>query len=51
MDKVLGPFNRQLEKHKVIVKTGRKVDASLTESQRKPKGKISHEIAGGPSIR
>lgn len=45
MDKVLNAFNKQLEAHKIIVKTGLKVDASLTQSQRKPKGKISYEIA------
>ena len=45
MDKVLNAFNQQLEKHKVIVQTGIKVDASLTDSPRKPKGDIRYQIA------
>jgi IS5 family transposase len=45
MDKLLQAFNRQLEKHHLIVRTGIKVDASLTESPRKPKGAVSYEIA------
>ncbi len=45
MDKVLGAFNKQLEKHEVIVHTGIKVDASLTDSLRKPKGDIRYSIA------
>lgn len=45
MDKLLLAFNKQLEKHQVIVRTGLKVDASLTETPRKPKGKIRYEIA------
>lgn len=45
MDKVLRAFNKQLEKHKVIIQTGIKVDASLTDSLRKPKGGISYNIA------
>lgn len=42
MDKVLEAFNKQLEKHEVIVQTGIKVDASLTDSLRKPKGDIRY---------
>ena len=45
MDKVLGAFNKQLEKHEVIIQTGIKVDASLTDSLRKPKGDIRYSIA------
>ena len=45
MDKVLGAFNKQLEKHKVIIQTGIKVDASLTDTLRKPKGSIRYSIA------
>ena len=45
MDKILNAFNQQLEKHNLIVKTGVKVDASITESLRKPKGNIRYEIA------
>ena len=40
MDKLLLAFNKQLEKHQVIIHTGLKVDASLTESPREPKGEI-----------
>jgi IS5 family transposase len=45
MDKILLAFNRQFEKHHLTVRTGIKVDASLTESPRKPKGAIRYEIA------
>ena len=45
MDKILGAFNKQLEKHNVIIQTGIKVDASLTDSLRKPKGNIRYSIA------
>ncbi|HKM44767.1 MAG TPA: IS5 family transposase [Dysgonamonadaceae bacterium] len=44
MDKILGAFNKQLEKHNVIIQTGIKVDASLTDSLRKPKGNIRYSI-------
>ena len=45
MDKLLDAFNKQLEKQGVIVRTGLKVDASLTKTLRKPKGEIRYEIA------
>lgn len=45
MDKVLAAFNKQLEKHKVIIQTGIKVDATLTQSPRKPKGDIRYQLA------
>ena len=45
MDKLLPAFNKQTEKHQVIVHTGLKVDASLTETPRKPKEQIHYEIA------
>ena len=38
MDKLLLAFNRQLEKHQVIVCTGLKVDASLTETPPQTQG-------------
>lgn len=38
MDKVVSAVNKQLENHKLIVKTGIKVDASLTATPLKPKG-------------
>jgi IS5 family transposase len=45
MDKILSAFNRQLEKHHLTVRTGVRVDASLTESPRKPKGAVGYQIA------
>ncbi len=45
MDRLLSAFNRQLEKHQLIVNKGVKVDASLSESSRKPKGQIRYQIA------
>ena len=45
MDKLLAAVNKQLESHKLIVKTGIKVDASLTATPLKPKGKTKYEIA------
>lgn len=41
-DKILDAINTQLEKHKVIVKKGVNVDASITQSPNKPKG--AHQI-------
>jgi transposase, IS5 family len=43
-DKLFKEFNRQLEHHKIIIKSGALIDASLTQSPRKPKGKAQHEI-------
>ena len=45
MDKLLLAVNKELSKNHLIVHHGVKVDASLTESPRKPKGKITYEIA------
>jgi len=45
MDKLLRAINKNLEKHSIIVNKGIKVDASLTSSPYKPKGKTSYEIA------
>jgi IS5 family transposase len=45
MDELLSAINSELSKYQLIVSHGIKVDASLTESPRKPKGKISYEIA------
>ncbi len=45
MDKLFSAFNKQPEKHQVIVHTGLKVDACLTETPRKLKGQICYEIA------
>lgn len=43
-DKVFRALNKQLEKHKIIVKTGAIVDASVTDSPRKPKGKTEYAV-------
>lgn len=45
MDKLLLSINKQLERHGVLIQSGVKVDASLTESPRKPKGAIHYQIA------
>jgi IS5 family transposase len=37
-------MNKQLEKHQIIVKKGVLVDASITDSPLKPKGKANYEI-------
>lgn len=43
-EKLLKQMNKQLEKHKIIVKTGVIVDASVIESPFKPKGTVPHEV-------
>jgi len=37
-------MNKQLEKHKIIVKTGAIVDASIIDTPLKPKGKTTYEV-------
>ena len=37
-------INRQLESHKIIVKTGAIIDASVIDTPLKPKGKTNHEV-------
>lgn len=44
-EKLFKLMNKQLEKHKIIVKTGAIVDASIIDSPLKPKGKPIYEIA------
>jgi IS5 family transposase len=44
-DKLLKILNKQLEKHKIIVKTGVIVDASVVDSPLKPKIKPQYELA------
>lgn len=44
-EKILYSINNQLEKQEIIIKTGIKVDATITDSQRKPKGKTTYTIA------
>ncbi len=43
-EKLFKAMNKQLEKHKIIVKTGAIVDASIIDSPLKPKGKTTYEI-------
>jgi len=44
-DRLLKKINRQLGSHKLIIKDGLKVDASLTESPFNPKGITTYEVA------
>jgi IS5 family transposase len=44
-EKLLKELNRRLTKHKIIVKNGAIVDASVIDTSLKPKGKNSYEIA------
>lgn len=43
-EKVFKELNKQLEKHKIIVLKGAIVDASITDSPLKPKGKTLYEV-------
>ena len=43
-EKLLNKINAQLEFHQIVVKTGIKVDASLTDTSGKPKGKPTYQI-------
>lgn len=42
---LLTQINKQLEAHHILVKTGVKIDASLTDTLRKPRGKATYQIA------
>ena len=44
-EKIFEQINEQLKAKGLIVKTGALVDASVTESPRKPKGKTTYAIA------
>lgn len=44
-DKILLAFNKQLETHQIIVRRGVKIDASVTQSPRKPRCKVTYQIA------
>jgi len=44
MDVLLESINQQLEAQQLLVKTGSIVDASITDTPRKPKGKPNYEI-------
>lgn len=43
-EKLFKEINRQLEKHGVIVKTGAIIDASITQTPRKPKGPTTWDV-------
>lgn len=43
-EKLFKQMNKQLEKHKIIVKTGVIVDASVIDTPLKPKGKVTHQV-------
>lgn len=43
-EKLFKAMNKQLEKHKIIVKNGAIVDASIIDTPLKPKGKTTYEI-------
>jgi len=43
-EKLFKAINKQLEKHKIIVKKGAIVDASIVDSPLKPKGPTTFEI-------
>jgi len=43
--KLLKALNKQLDKHGIMVRTGAIVNASVTESPFRPKGKVTYEIA------
>jgi IS5 family transposase len=43
-EKIFKEINRQLEQHKIIVKTGAIVDASVIDTPLKPKGKTTHKV-------
>jgi len=43
-EKLFKAINRQLEQHKIIVKTGAIVDASVIDTPLKPKGKTTHQV-------
>lgn len=46
-DKLLNEINQQLEANHVMVKTVTKVDASITDTPRKPRGKKTFEVDDG----
>ena len=41
-EKLFKAMNKQLEKHKIIVKTGAIIDASIIDTPLKPKGKTTY---------
>lgn len=43
-EKLFKELNKQLETHKIIVKTGAIVDASVIDTPLKPKGKLTREV-------
>ncbi len=43
-EKIFKALNKQLDKHKILVKTGAIIDASIIDSPLKPKGSVTYEI-------
>ena len=43
-EKLFKELNKQLEEHKIIVKSGAIVDASVVDTPLRPKGKSNHEV-------
>ena len=43
-EKIFKALNKQLDKHKILVKTGAIIDASIVDSPLKPKGTVTYEI-------
>jgi len=43
-EKLFKELNKQLDKHKIIVKTGAILDASVIDTPLKPKGKVTHQV-------
>lgn len=43
-EKLFKELNKQLEKHKIIIKTGAIVDASVIDTPLRPKGKSTHQV-------
>jgi transposase, IS5 family len=43
-EKIFKALNKQLDKHKILVKTGAIIDASIIDSPLKPKGTVTYEI-------
>ena len=45
-DGLLGQVNEQIQAHGITVRKSCHVDASITQSQRKPKTRLAYEVAG-----
>jgi IS5 family transposase len=43
-EKIFKALNKQLDRHKILVKTGAIIDASIVDSPLKPKGTVTYEV-------